>query len=141
MSSVTSSSEYYDRLRNLCGVCHNKTGASRGSTHKALKSLKFRAYQVKVAQELRPPDAGQRRQNCEWFLGLIHKNVSTLDKTFFTDEAWFHLNGYINSQNTRIWATESPHTLHEYRLTPRKSVFGVLYRVGELRDPDFFNPL
>jgi len=31
----------------------------------------------------------------------------------FTDEAWFHLSGYVNSQNTRIWAAENPHTVHE----------------------------
>jgi hypothetical protein len=65
------------------------------STHKALKSLKFRAYRVNVLQELRPPDAGKRRQCCEWFLDIIRNSVSIPDKTLFTDEAWFHLNGYL----------------------------------------------
>jgi hypothetical protein len=48
-----------------------------------------------VALELRPPDAGKRRQYCEWFLDIIRNSVSIPDKTFFTDEALFHLNGYI----------------------------------------------
>jgi hypothetical protein len=83
----------------------------------------FRAYRVNMAQELRPPDAEKRLQYFEWF---IRNDVSILDKTFCTDEAWFHLNGYIKSQNTRIWATENPHTLHE-----------VPHRVGQLWDPAF----
>jgi len=32
---------------------------------------------------------------------------------FFTDEAWSHLGGYINSQKGRIQSAENPHALHE----------------------------
>jgi hypothetical protein len=32
---------------------------------------------------------------------------------FCTDEAWFHLGAYINSQNSRIWRDENQHALHE----------------------------
>ncbi|PSN50339.1 hypothetical protein C0J52_07600 [Blattella germanica] len=28
----------------------------------------------------------------------------------------FHLNGAVNSQNTRIWASENPHNIHEIPL-------------------------
>jgi len=31
----------------------------------------------------------------------------------FSDEAWFHLSGYVNSQNSRIWASENPKAIHE----------------------------
>jgi len=27
----------------------------------------------------------------------IRGNIGVLDQVFFTDEAWFHLNGYVNS--------------------------------------------
>jgi hypothetical protein len=30
-----------------------------------------------------------------------------------TDEAYFHLSGYVNSQNTRIWSDENPHAIHQ----------------------------
>ncbi|PSN33709.1 hypothetical protein C0J52_26546 [Blattella germanica] len=30
-----------------------------------------------------------------------------------SDEAWFHLNGYVNSQNSCYWDTENPHLVHE----------------------------
>jgi hypothetical protein len=39
---------------------------------------------------------------------------------FMTDEAWFHLSGYVNSENSRYWATENPHELHEQPLHDRK---------------------
>jgi hypothetical protein len=29
----------------------------------------------------------------------------------FRDEAWFHLNGYINSQNSQLWSAENPHAV------------------------------
>ena len=32
---------------------------------------------------------------------------------FMSDEAWFHLSGYVNSQNTRYWSFENPHLIHE----------------------------
>lgn len=42
------------------------------------------------------------------------------DEIIFTDEAWFYLTGYINSQNTRTWATENPHEILESPLHPEK---------------------
>jgi hypothetical protein len=44
----------------------------------------------------------------------------TLDLSFFSDEAWFHLSGYGNSQNCRIWSTEDPHVFQETPLHPIK---------------------
>jgi penicillin-binding protein-related factor A (putative recombinase) len=39
---------------------------------------------------------------------------------FFTDEAWFHLSSYVNSQNYRTWRTENPHNFTETPLHPQK---------------------
>ncbi|XKL60012.1 hypothetical protein PGB90_001028 [Kerria lacca] len=36
--------------------------------------------------------------------------------SFFIDEAWFHLSGYINSQNYRVWSNENPHVFKETSL-------------------------
>jgi hypothetical protein len=32
------------------------------------------------------------------------------------DEAWFHVSGNVNAQNSRIWDTENPHVLHQRQL-------------------------
>ncbi len=39
---------------------------------------------------------------------------------FNSDEAWFHLDGYINSQNYRIWSSENPYMFCETGLHPLK---------------------
>ena len=36
-----------------------------------------------------------------------------LEKTFFSDEARFHLSGYVSSQNSRVWSSENPHKFVE----------------------------
>lgn len=76
-------------------------------------------YKMTVTQELLPHDFHARMQYCQWFLNTINNN-EVLDKTFFTDEAWFHLSGYVNSQNYRTWSTENPHAFVETSLHPLK---------------------
>jgi hypothetical protein len=58
---------------------------------------------------------------------------------FMTDEAWFHLSGYVNSQNSRYWATENPNELHEQPLHDQK--IGVWCGVSATRiiGPIFFD--
>lgn len=60
-----------------------QVGASRESTPKAPRSLKFHAHRVKAVQELRLPDARKSYRYCLWFLDFIRNNLSVLDKTFF----------------------------------------------------------
>lgn len=62
-----------------------------------------------------------------------------LDLTYFTDEAWFHLSGYINSQNYRTWATENPHTYVETSLHPLKIGVWVAISRRRIIDPIFFD--
>jgi hypothetical protein len=38
---------------------------------------------------------------------------SCVGRFVFKDEAWFHLSGYINIQNSRIWSAENPDVLLE----------------------------
>ena len=68
-------------------------------------------------------DTGHRSANqpaC--FLPDAHPGI--LDYTWFSDEAWFHLSGYISSQNSRIWASENPNAIHEE--PPHSEKIGVL---------------
>jgi hypothetical protein len=43
-----------------------------------------------------------------------------LDKSFFSDEAWFEMSGYVNSQNMRMWSAENPHFYTQTPLHPQK---------------------
>jgi hypothetical protein len=35
---------------------------------------------------------------------------------FFCDEAWFHLSGFVNSQDYRTWSAYTPHNTLEVPL-------------------------
>jgi hypothetical protein len=58
-------------------------------------------------------DYNKRMTYCHWFQTFIDENPGILDYTWFSDEAWFSLSGYVNSQITRLWGTENPHALFE----------------------------
>jgi hypothetical protein len=63
--------------------------------------------------ELKEPDDEKRLQYGRCFIHFIPRGTDILDKVFYNDEAWFHLNGCVNSQNTRVWSAEKPHAFHE----------------------------
>jgi hypothetical protein len=98
-----------------------QTGISLGSAHTAVrKMLKFYPYRMQVFHELILGEYAKTVNYCRWFKNLIHGNISVLDQVFFTDEAWFHRSGYVNSQNYRTWRTENPHNYNETVLRPKK---------------------
>lgn len=69
--------------------------------------------------ELHALDHNKRIDYCQWFNENL-RNDEVLNLSFFSDEAWFHLSGYVNSQNYRIWSAENPHVYHETQLHPVK---------------------
>jgi hypothetical protein len=50
----------------------------------------------------------------------------------FTEEPWFRLSGYINSQNIRIMSAENPHAPHENPLHYVTSLLSVRCNENEL---------
>ncbi|KAJ4441236.1 hypothetical protein ANN_11087 [Periplaneta americana] len=62
-----------------------------------------------------------------------------LNLTFYTDEAWFHLSGYVNSQNFRIWSTNNPYEFIETPLHAEKiGVWAAMSR-RKIIGPIFFD--
>lgn len=98
----------------------------------------MKPYKISLVHELRPLDFVARVEYCRYFLEHLNDNA-ILDKTFFTDEAWFHLNGYINSQNYRTWASENPHILREHCIHPIKTGVWVAISRARIIGPIFFN--
>jgi hypothetical protein len=62
-----------------------------------------------------------------------------LDVSFFSDEAWFHLSGYVNSQNFRIRSTQNPHQFVETPLHVSKIGVWIAVSRRRLIGPIFFN--
>jgi len=92
------------------------------TAHKTVREkMKLFPYKVTAVQELKTAAHEKRIRYSEWLTNFNQmKTVDILDVTFFTDEDWFHLSGYVNTQNTRLWLSENPHALHEKPLHDQK---------------------
>jgi hypothetical protein len=84
------------------------------------QDLHLHPYRVQAFHEIVPNDLPRRQAFCQWFLDNLADHDEVLDKTFFTDECWFHLSGYTNSQNMRMWSSDNPHYFIETPLHPQK---------------------
>jgi len=62
-------------------------------------------------QELAEGDFAQRRDFCENMLTILTEYATAA--VMMSDEAHFHLNGFVNKQNCRFWAAENPRELHQ----------------------------
>ncbi|RZC38764.1 hypothetical protein BDFB_002352, partial [Asbolus verrucosus] len=72
-----------------------------GSIDKKKTLTCFLSYKIPVYHKILRCDFVPRMNYCERSLHNINDDI--LDVTFFTDEVWFHLEGYVNSQNMRTW--------------------------------------
>jgi hypothetical protein len=89
-----------------------------------------------IVQQLNEGDFVQRREFCR-----IMDETFTEDPDatlFMSDEAHFHLNGYVNVQNCRYWASENPQQLHQRPLHSLKvTVWCCISKLG-IVGPYFF---
>jgi hypothetical protein len=110
--------------RKSLRVLSQEIGLSRSKCQSAAKKAGLHDYRFRVVQELKQQDYDKRMMYCCWFQTFIDENPGILDYTWFGDEAWFHLSGYVNSQNKRLWGSENPHALFEE--TPHSQKVGML---------------
>jgi hypothetical protein len=80
--------------------------------------LKLRANKITVLLALQPHDPTTSVHFCSWFLQSVPQGKIDPHLTFISDEAWFHLQGYINTQNNQYWSSQNPHLTHEVLLHP-----------------------
>jgi hypothetical protein len=67
---------------------------------------------------LQPRNPASRAHFCSWFIQFIVKGEIDLQLIFSSDEAWFHLQGYINTQNKCFWSSQDPHLTHIVPIHP-----------------------
>ncbi|XP_028027786.1 uncharacterized protein LOC114241201 [Bombyx mandarina] len=83
---------------------------SRSSLRRILtKDLKLHPYKLQLVQELKPNDHHLRRAFAETML----ERFQSLNNILFSDEAHFHLSGFVNKQNCLYWAEENPQLKHQ----------------------------
>ena len=62
-----------------------------------------------------------------------------LDHFWMSDEAHFHLNGYVNSQNCCVWATENPKVCVQSALYSQKTTVWCAISRSGIIGPFFFH--
>lgn len=98
-------------------------GTSTGSAHTILtKKLKLFPYKIQICQKLKEGDYECRVRFCVWLKEKLNEDANFLGRLIMSDEAHFSLNGCVNRQNLRFWATENPKEtmevpLHSLRVT------------------------
>lgn len=111
---------------------------SYGTCQKATRKLHMHAYKMSVAQELLFLDHRKRLEYCHGFNENLNDD-NMLNLTFFSDEAWCYLSGYVISQNFRTWSTENPHSFVETSPHPQKNGVWVAMSRRRIVGPIFFN--
>lgn len=102
------------------------------------KDLNLHAYKVQLTQELKPTDHFKRRQYAEWLVEQTEVNGDFTKKIIFSDEAHFHLCGFVNKQNCRIWANENPQVIVEKPMHPQRVTVWCGLWAGGVIGPYFF---
>lgn len=85
-----------------------------------VQDLKCHPYKLQIVQELKPNDHVMRQQFCELMLQKLNEDEGFINKLWMSDEAHFHLSGFVNKQNFRYWAQENPTELHQRPLHSKK---------------------
>ncbi len=124
--------------RWLVRKLHRRTGMLTSSVHRTLHDLKLYLYRLMVRQELKLGDYAKRLTYSHWFNMFVHDGMHKMDRVFFSDEAWMHLDGYVNAQNYRLWCAKNPHKFVESGHHPQKIT--IWYAISQTRvvGPFFF---
>lgn len=112
---------------------------SATTLHRILKKdLSLHAYKIQLTQELKPADHLNRRTFADWVHEQRQIDEDFSQKIIFSDEAHFHLSGFVNKQNCRIWADENPRTIVEKLMHPQKVTVWCAFFAGGIIGPFFF---
>ncbi|GBN35678.1 hypothetical protein AVEN_121275-1 [Araneus ventricosus] len=100
--------------RNTIRRIASETGLKRSSTQKILRnSLRMFPYKIQSHQAIPTKAVRQRFDFANEILTVIDNEGFDVGCIWFTDEAHFYLNGFVNKQNWRFWGSENPHLCEE----------------------------
>ena len=77
-------------------------GLSRRSLQRILRELHLFPYKTQMVQALQPTDLQFRLAYAVYIQQLAREQNEFIHKLIMSDEAHFHLNGFVNKQNCRI---------------------------------------
>lgn len=114
-------------------------GISESSLQRILHNdLGLKAYKIQLTHQIKPRDHEQRRLFIDWVLEMQRNDPSFFKKIILSDEAHFHLHGYVNRQNCRIWGSENPNAIVEKPVYPQRVTVWCAFWAGGVIGPYFF---
>lgn len=119
-----------------------RLGISNTSVRRILhKDLNFHPYKIQIVQSLKPTDNQKRLQFCEEMARRLEENVDQVNNLWMSDEAHFHLSGFVNKQNFRYWSEENPGAIHEKPLHAEKVTVWCAMSARGIIGPFFFEDI
>lgn len=100
-----------------------ETTVSKSSVHTATKLLHSKTYKFTIVQNLLEAGHALRTRFCNWFFVAVCSGEVNPLLIYFTEQAWLHLNGHINTRNSRHWSADIPRLIHKVPVHDLK--FGV----------------
>ena len=102
--------------------CSQQLGTPRSTIQRTVtKDLRLHACKIQLTQELQPTGDVQRREFVNWVLENQKVDGNFSKKIIFSDEAHFQLDGFVNTQNCRIWGAENPRVIYEKSLHAQRA--------------------
>lgn len=115
--STSRTAENVDRVREMFMRSPKKSlrqgsresGLSRYSVATILKKdLSFKPWKPHYVQQLFPDDCDRRMEFGEIFLSWNEDWPELFENILWTDEAVFHIGGFVNRHNSHYWASVNP---------------------------------
>ena len=91
-----------------------------------------------MVQALQPTDLQSHLAYAVYIQQLAREQNEFIHKLIMSNEAYFHLNGFVNKQNCKIWAIENPRTVHQHELHPIKCTVWCGVTLKSVIEPYFF---
>lgn len=115
------------------------TGIKKSTVHMILrKKLKLHPYKMQIVQKLDENDYVLRERYARTALERF-RTPRTLGNVLFSDEAHFHIEGYVNKQNMRYWNPSNPRERHQKSLHCSKTTVWCAISAQGIIGPYFFN--
>ena len=91
------------------------------------KHIDFFSYQVQSIKNLTTQNFASRLVFARMVKTKIDRHEININRVWFSNEAHFYLNGYVNKQNYCFWSSENSNVAVSRSLHSQRLRFGQLY--------------
>ena len=95
-------------------------------------------YKIHLVQALHREDKHVHLEYIRAFINLTENEENFISNFMMSDEAHFHLNGFVNKQNCRFWGSANPRIAHQRPLHPAKVTVWCVVIAEHIIGPYFF---